>query len=107
MAPTQAGAQGVVRGSRRVTDAPRSGSANAALQGAMTWALTAVGLIAVGLLGGGGPWVSASLFVLGAVGLGGPNPPLDSACLDVVHPNTWGRTEGIRGTMPLAGMGVA
>jgi MFS family permease len=52
-------------------------------------------------------WVAVPLLVIGAVGLGGSNPPLDSARLDVIHHNAWGRTEGIRGTARLAGYAVA
>lgn len=52
-------------------------------------------------------WVSVPLLVLGAVALGGSNPPLDSARLDVVHHNAWGRTEGLRSTLRLVGYAVA
>jgi sugar phosphate permease len=36
------------------------------------------------------------LFVLGAFLLGAPNPPLDAARLDIIHPRLWGRAEGVR-----------
>jgi sugar phosphate permease len=52
-------------------------------------------------------WVAMPLLVLGAVALGGANPPLDSARLDVIHHNAWGRAEGIRGSARLTGYAVA
>jgi hypothetical protein len=36
------------------------------------------------------------LLFLGAAGLGGANPPLDAARLDVMHPRLWGRAESVR-----------
>jgi predicted MFS family arabinose efflux permease len=45
----------------------------------------------------GGPLVAvAPLIFLGAAGLGGANPPLDAARLDLVEPQLWGRAEAIR-----------
>lgn len=52
-------------------------------------------------------WLSVPLLVLGAVALGGSNPPLDSARLDVVHHNAWGRAEGVRATLRLVGYALA
>lgn len=52
-------------------------------------------------------WLAVPLLILGAVALGGTNPPLDSARLDVIHHNAWGRTEGIRGSARLTGYAVA
>lgn len=40
--------------------------------------------------------VALPLLFLGAAGLGGVNPPLDAARLDVVHSRLWGRAEAIR-----------
>lgn len=36
------------------------------------------------------------LLMLTAAGLGGVNPPLDAARLDLVHPRLWGRAEAVR-----------
>jgi MFS family permease len=36
------------------------------------------------------------LFVAGAFLLGAPNPPMDAARLDIIHPRLWGRAEGVR-----------
>ncbi len=36
------------------------------------------------------------LLTLGAFLLGAPNPPLDAARLDIIHPRLWGRAEGVR-----------
>ncbi len=52
-------------------------------------------------------WVSIPLLVLGALALGGSNPPLDSARLDVVHHSAWGRGEGVRTTLRLMGYALA
>lgn len=43
--------------------------------------------------------IAAPLFFLAAAGLGGANPPLDAARLDLVHSSLWGRAEAIR-TVP-------
>jgi MFS family permease len=40
--------------------------------------------------------VALPLFVLGGLLLGAPNPPLDAARLDIIHPRLWGRAEGVR-----------
>ncbi|MGH3549751.1 MAG: MFS transporter [Pseudonocardiaceae bacterium] len=40
--------------------------------------------------------VAAVLFFLAAAGLGGANPALDAARLDVMHSRLWGRAEGVR-----------
>lgn len=40
--------------------------------------------------------VSMPLFVLGAAALAAPNPTLNAARLDVMHPRLWGRAEGVR-----------
>jgi MFS family permease len=39
------------------------------------------------------------LLFLGAAGLGGANPPLDAARLDVMHPRLWGRAESVRAVL--------
>jgi MFS family permease len=40
--------------------------------------------------------VALPLLICGAFLLGAPNPPLDAARLDIMHPRLWGRAEGIR-----------
>lgn len=40
--------------------------------------------------------IAAPLFFLGAAGVGGANPPLDAARLDLMHSRLWGRAEAIR-----------
>lgn len=40
--------------------------------------------------------VAAIVLCVGAAGLGGSNPPLDAARLDLVHPALWGRGEAVR-----------
>jgi len=40
--------------------------------------------------------VAAPLLFLAAAGLGGANPPLDAARLDLIHSQLWGRAESVR-----------
>jgi predicted MFS family arabinose efflux permease len=40
--------------------------------------------------------VSVPLFFVGAAALAAPNPPLDAARLDIMHPRLWGRAESVR-----------
>ncbi len=40
--------------------------------------------------------VALPFLIIGAAGLGAPNPPLDAVRLDVVHPGLWGRAESLR-----------
>jgi predicted MFS family arabinose efflux permease len=40
--------------------------------------------------------VSMPLFVLAAGALAAPDPPLNAARLDIMHPRLWGRAEGVR-----------
>ena len=41
-------------------------------------------------------WLALPLYVLGAASLAAPIPTLDAVRLDVVHPQLWGRAEGVR-----------
>lgn len=41
-------------------------------------------------------WLAIPLFFLGSVGIGGANPPLDAARLDIMHSRLWGRAESVR-----------
>jgi MFS family permease len=41
-------------------------------------------------------WIGLPFFILGGAALAAPNPPLDAARLDVIHPHLWGRAESIR-----------
>jgi len=40
--------------------------------------------------------IALPLLILGGFLLGAPNPPLDAARLDIIHPRLWGRAEGVR-----------
>jgi MFS family permease len=53
-------------------------------------ALFLPGLLTTSLL------VAAPLFFLAAAGIGGANPPLDAARLDLMHSRLWGRAEAVR-----------
>jgi MFS family permease len=51
--------------------------------------------------------ISLPLFFLAAAGLGGANPPLDAARLDIMHSRLWGRAEGVRTVLRSVGEGLA
>lgn len=59
------------------------------------------GLLATSLL------VAAPLFFLAAAGLGGANPPLDAARLDIMHSRLWGRAESVRTLLRTALQAIA
>lgn len=44
-------------------------------------------------------WVAAPFFFVAAAGLGGANPAVDSARLDIMHSRLWGRAEGVRASL--------
>ena len=44
----------------------------------------------------GSLWAALPFYVLGAAALSAPIPTLDAVRLDVVHPQLWGRAEGVR-----------
>lgn len=71
----------------------------------------AVGYIAAALIfvpGLASPMLGASmpLFVLGAAALAAPDPTLNAARLDVMHPRLWGRAEGIRTVLQLGALAL-
>jgi MFS family permease len=51
--------------------------------------------------------VALPLLILGAFLLGAPNPPLDAARLDIIHPRLWGRAEGVRTVLRSLGEAAA
>lgn len=51
--------------------------------------------------------VALPLLVVGAFVLGAPNPPLDAARLDIMHPRLWGRAEGVRTVLRSVGESAA
>jgi len=51
--------------------------------------------------------VAVPLLVLGGVGLGLPNPPMDAVRLDIIHPALWGRAEAIRTVLRTGGEALA
>lgn len=44
-------------------------------------------------------FIAGGLFFIGAAGIGGANPAVDAARLDVMHFRLWGRAEGVRATL--------
>jgi MFS family permease len=50
--------------------------------------------------------VSMPLFVLGAAALAAPDPALNAARLDIMHPRLWGRAEGVRTALRLLALAV-
>jgi MFS family permease len=52
-------------------------------------------------------WIAVALYFLASFALGAANPPLDAARLDIMHPNLWGRAEGVRMMMRKTGEAVA
>ena len=51
--------------------------------------------------------VALPLLTFGAFLLGAPNPPLDAARLDIIHPRLWGRAEAIRTVLRSGGEAAA
>jgi MFS family permease len=60
--------------------------------------LLAAGALVPGLLTAS-LWVASPFFFLAAAGLGGANPAVDAARLDIMHSRLWGRAEGVRSTL--------
>ncbi|HEY7260180.1 MAG TPA: hypothetical protein VH589_01695 [Trebonia sp.] len=51
--------------------------------------------------------VALPLLTIGSFLLGAPNPPLDAARLDIMHPRLWGRAEGVRTALRSVGEAAA
>lgn len=51
--------------------------------------------------------VAVPILIVGAVLLFAPNPPMDAARLDVMHPRLWGRAEGVRSVVQTVAEGFA
>ncbi len=52
-------------------------------------------------------YATGNLFFIGAIGLGGVNPPMNAARLDVMHSRLWGRAESVRSTMRYTFVAIA
>ncbi|HET7266714.1 MAG TPA: MFS transporter [Oleiagrimonas sp.] len=70
------------------------------LIGAVAYLLAAAAFLP-GLLSGS-LWVTGGLFFVAAAGIGGANPAVDSARLDIMYSGLWGRAEGVRATARFA-----
>ncbi|HEX4804803.1 MAG TPA: MFS transporter [Conexibacter sp.] len=86
---------GVLAGGRIADRLVARGHASARLLVAAVGFLVAAVLL-VPAIGSRSLLVSVPLFVLAAAALAAPNPPLDAARLDIVHPRLWGRAESVR-----------
>lgn len=75
------------------------------LVGVSTYLLAAAALIP-GLLVGS-IYVAAPFFFIAAAGLGGANPVVDAARLDIMHSRLWGRAEGVRSAVLYALQAIA
>jgi MFS family permease len=51
--------------------------------------------------------LSLPLFVLAAAALAAPDPPLNAARLDIIHPRLWGRAEGVRTVLFMSAFAMA
>ena len=51
--------------------------------------------------------IALPLLIVGGFLLGAPNPPLDAARLDIIHPRLWGRAEGVRTALRSTGEAAA
>jgi MFS family permease len=51
--------------------------------------------------------IALPLFFVAAAGVGGANPPLDAARLDIMHSRLWGRAESVRTVLRSVGEAVA
>jgi hypothetical protein len=51
--------------------------------------------------------VAAPLLLVGSAALGGSNPPVDAARLDVLHHHAWGRGEALRSVLRLVAYAAA
>jgi len=47
-------------------------------------------------------WITGAFFFVAAAGIGGANPAVDSARLDIMYSGLWGRAEGVRATARFA-----
>jgi MFS family permease len=86
---------GVLSGGRIADRLLARGHVDARISVAAVANLAAVPLVGLGLVIGPLP-IALALLVLGAAALSAPNPPLDAARLDIVHPRLWGRAEAVR-----------
>ncbi|WP_210414892.1 MFS transporter [Microlunatus elymi] len=68
--------------------------------------IVAVGVFVPALLAGA-LLVAAPLLFVAAAGLGGTNPPLNAARLDLVHSRLWGRAEAVRTGLSTALQAIA
>lgn len=68
--------------------------------------LSSIALLAAGLLTTTLA-IAVALFFVGAAALGGANPPLDAARLDIMHSRLWGRAESVRTVLRAAFEAIA
>jgi predicted MFS family arabinose efflux permease len=97
---------GVYAGGRFADRLLRRGHARARVAVPMA-CLLALPLVLAPAIASASVAVALPLLILGAFLLGAPNPPLDAARLDIMHPRLWGRAEAIRTAMRSLGEAAA
>ena len=68
-----------------------------------SWSYVVVVLALVPAFLLGSLWLALPLYVLGAAALSAPIATLDAVRLDVIHPQLWGRAEGVRTLLLIVG----
>lgn len=86
---------GVLNGGRIADQLLRRGHPTARVLVAVT-CVTFVPIVLAPALWTSQLWLSLALLLVGAALLGGANPPIDAARLDIIHPLLWGRAEAVR-----------
>ena len=96
---------GVVLGGRIADRLLRSGKLTARVVMGAVGYLSAAAIFVPALLS---PLLIASmpLFVLGAAALAVPDPTLNAARLDIMHPRLWGRAEGVRTVLWMTSLAI-
>lgn len=97
---------GVFAGGRAADRLLRRGVANARVV-VPAVCLLALGPVLAPAIAVSVAFIAVPLLTFGAFLLGAPNPPLDAARLDIMHPRLWGRAEGVRTVLRTFGEAAA
>jgi MFS family permease len=96
---------GIVLGGRTADRLLRGGKMNARVTVAALGYLAAAAIFVPALAS---PWlpVSMALFVLAGAALAAPDPTINAARLDIMHPRLWGRAEGVRTVLQMLALAI-